>query len=226
MQNYHVFSRQNPLFDHKISLDTAVGSILSVVGPRYLLQKLPLEITGDPAHDGDIPARCGWILPILEQKLNKRVELNIFFTVFAQLADRLVKASANLDKYQAPVYQTLYREIWALFPKFCQNPIDTPENILKPGSAKGLNSILESESDNHKEVKGYVLSGLRKLAVLSLQDDKKAHRAVLEKYSKNYLKTLLNLYRSKDYSAAALSTAKEFVKIASTDKITEFYKGM
>ena len=51
------------------------------------------------------------------------------------------------------------------------------------------------------------------------------YRHVMEKYSKNYLKTLLNMYRTNDESSLAMSTAKEIVKITPGDKIIEFYTG-
>lgn len=64
--------RANPLFTHRIALDTCVGEILSVLGPRHFLSKLPMEISGNPEEDGDIPLRCGWLLPIMESKLSAR----------------------------------------------------------------------------------------------------------------------------------------------------------
>ena len=82
-----------------------------MVGPRNFLRALPIEISGDPLHDGDIPLRCGWLIPIFESKLDERVEVAIFFSYFAKMADTMIKASTNLDKYQAPVYHTLYRNI-------------------------------------------------------------------------------------------------------------------
>ena len=66
--------RSNPLFNHRIALDTAVGEILGVVGPRAFLGKMPLSIEGEPDADGDIPLRCGWLLPIMETKMSQRGE--------------------------------------------------------------------------------------------------------------------------------------------------------
>ena len=246
--------RQNPLFNHKIALDSCVGSILALVGPKHFLNALPISISGDPADDGDIPARCGWLIPVFEAKLERRVEVAVFFNYFAKMADTMIKATENLDKYQAPIYLTLYREIWALFPKFCQNPSDLARDFLKPGAAKGLNAVLESDADNHKgassnyshvfsnlyfnnriiplkEIKPLVLSGIRKLVRFALRKSKDEkhpsndYKLVMEKYSKNYLKTLLNMYRTNDQSVLAMSTAKEIIKLTPRDKIIEFYTG-
>ena len=49
-----------------------MGEILGVLGPRAFLAKLPIEITGQPDVDGDIPLRCGWLLPILEAKMSQK----------------------------------------------------------------------------------------------------------------------------------------------------------
>ena len=84
-----------------------------------------------------------------------------------------------------------------------------------------------------KEIKPLVLSGIRKLIRFAIKksDDSSndssdpGYRHVMEKYSKNYLKTLLNMYRTNDQSVLAMSTAKEIVKITPGDKIIEFYTG-
>ena len=117
------------------------------------------------------------------------------------------------------------REIWSLFPKFCNSPADSPDALLKPGSAKGLNSILESKSDNHAEIKSYVLSGLRKVAIFCSSNENKAYQQLIGKYAGNYLKTLLNLYRDdSDHQAAAMSTAREMVQITPAEKLTAYYQ--
>ena len=59
--------RLNPLFSHKIALDNCAGSILSCVGPAAFLNVLPIDISGNPETDGDLPYK--WIIPILESKL-------------------------------------------------------------------------------------------------------------------------------------------------------------
>ena len=59
--------RLNPLFDHKIALDTCAGAILSCVGPEAFLKVITLEISGNPEADGELPYK--WIIPVLESKL-------------------------------------------------------------------------------------------------------------------------------------------------------------
>jgi len=86
------------------------------------------------------------------------------------MADSMLTAAGKLDKFESAVYFTLYREIWSLFPKFCQNLTDGPYEFLKPAYAKGLNSILESKQNHHLEIKQFILTGLRKLAMFSCQD--------------------------------------------------------
>jgi len=69
--------RRNPHFSHKIALDSCVGAVLAVIGPKIFLNKLPLQISGVPSRDGDIELK--WILPIIETKMDRNVELGVFF---------------------------------------------------------------------------------------------------------------------------------------------------
>ena len=88
-----------------------------------------------------------------------------------------------------------------------------------------MNSILESKSDNHAEIKPFVLSGLRKLAIFCRENEKEAYQQLMTKYSANYLKTLLNLYREEgDHQAAAMSTAREMVKLTPAAKLSAYYQ--
>ena len=45
----------------------------------------------------------------------------------------------------------------------------------------------------------------------------------MTKYSPNYMKTLLNMYRHKELSANVMSCAKEFVKLLNETKSIEFF---
>ena len=141
--------RRNPLFSHKIALDSCVGAILSVVGPEAFFARLDIKISGNPQVDGDIPLQ--WIFPILESKMDRNVSVGIFFRQLANMADKMYTEAAKLDKLQSAVYFALYREIWALFPQFCQNLVDPATDFLRPAYAKGLNSILESTSEQHRQ---------------------------------------------------------------------------
>ena len=68
------------------------------------------------------------------------------------------------------------------------------------------------------------MSGLRKLAAFSMNDGKEAYKATMEKYSKNYIATFLKIYRlDSEFSVNAMATLKEFVKLASHEKLIEFY---
>ena len=198
--------RRNPLFSHKIALDSCVGSILSVVGPEALFARLDVKIMGNPQIDGDIPLQ--WIFPILESKMDKNVSVGIFFRQLANMADKMYTEASKLDKLQSAVYFALYREIWALFPQFCQNLVDPATDFLRPAYAKGLNSILESTSEQHRDIKQHVISGLRKLAIFSLLEGKDEYKKVMAKFAPNYLKTLLHMYRAKELAANVMSAAK------------------
>lgn len=214
--------RLNPLFSHKIALDSCVGSILSIIGPGPFLTKLPIKITGDPSQDGQV-IELNWIIPIFETKMNRNISTGVFFRRLANMADAMFTEAAKLDQFQSAVYFSLYREIWALFPKFCQNVTDQPTDFLKPAYAKGLNSILESSADHHGEIKQYILSGLRKLCMFSSQPENGEYKTVMKKFSPNYVKTLLNMYRANDMSANVMSCAKEFVPLLDEPKAIEFY---
>ena len=94
--------RRNPLFSHKIALDSCVGAILGAIGPGELFEKLGVKITGDPAQDGEIEFK--WIFPILETKLDRNVSVGVFFRTLASMADGMHK------KAQQPRVTRLFRQ--------------------------------------------------------------------------------------------------------------------
>ena len=68
---------------------------------------------------------------------------------------------------------------------------------LRFQTLKGLNSILESGDEHHQQIKHFVISGIRKLALYANDPEKSEFKAIMSKFAPNYLKTLLELYRTK-----------------------------
>jgi hypothetical protein len=69
--------------------------------------------------------------------------------------------------------------------------------IVFSNRKKGLNSILESGDEHHQQIKQFVIGGIRKLAVYANQPENDEFKATMAKFAPNYLKTLLELYRTK-----------------------------
>ena len=86
-------------------------------------------------------------------------------------------------------FEVLSYQMWSLLPGFCTYPTDLGESF------KNLARILGTQLTTRKEIRLYILTGLRHLIMSSLEvvEDK----AEMTRFSKNFLPILFNLYTTK-----------------------------
>ncbi|XP_064601005.1 RRP12-like protein [Liolophura sinensis] len=178
--------RETFKFPHKGEVDMAVGSAVRNMGPKTVLQIIPLNITGD-SDNTDFPR--SWLLPVLHGNI-QNTELAYFTSYFLPLAAKFRTKAEELCRVghsiQAKSYDALQLQIWSLLPQFCNKPTDLPTAF--PALAKVLGMALNERED----LRGDIMLSLRKL-ILQNQEQEDS-RAVLARFAKNYLPILLNLY--------------------------------
>lgn len=177
--------RNTPLFPHKVSLDKALGAAISTIGPKLLLEAVPLMIDGNET-EYDFPR--SWLLPLLRDHV-KNTELGFFNSYFLPLAAKLrVKAlqlkSSGQESVSSP-YDTLQYQIWLLLPNFCDGATDVSAAL--PTLARTIGSAITERED----LRSIAMQALRTLITKCTKEE---DRKTIGRFSKNYLPILFNLY--------------------------------
>ena len=214
--------RASENFGFEAELDLVIGKAVSVIGPRKLLEAIPLNITGE---ETDYEFKSSWLLPIFRENI-KNTELAFFIEYFLPLAAKCLSRSVASgdagDNVGQKTYEVLVYQIWSLLPGFCNCPTDLS------GSFKNIARILGVQLGQRKEIRLDILSSLRQLISRNLEND--VNKAELARYSKNFLPILFNLYTSVPQGSeeagqrlAALETIKLFLQISDRDLLGSMF---
>uniref|UniRef100_A0A2C9KFX2 Uncharacterized protein n=1 Tax=Biomphalaria glabrata TaxID=6526 RepID=A0A2C9KFX2_BIOGL len=205
--------RDSPHFSYKGEMDHAVGSAVKSMGPRLVLEALPLGITGE---NDNLEFPRGWLLPVIRDNVT-HTELNFFAVYFLPLAAKFKTKADELSKEkrlaESKVYETLHHQMWSLLKGFCDHPTDITKSFQ--AIAKTLGTALNEREDLQLDV----MSALRSLITCSLQNE--SDKKELGRFAKNYLPILFNLFTEESKSndgvrLAALETIKKYMLV--TDK--------
>ena len=208
--------RSSQNFDFEAELDDVVGRAVSVLGPRRVLEAIPLNITGG---ETDYEFKSSWLLPIFRENI-KNTQLAFFVEYFLPLAAKCLSRSAHCgasgDNVGHKTYEVLVFQIWSLLPGFCNCPTDLSVSF------KSIARILGAQLTQRKEIRLDILSSLRQL--ISRNIDNEVNKAEIARYSKNFLPILFNLYTSVPAGSeeagqrlASLETIKLFLGISDPD---------
>ena len=212
--------RDTEQFTYTAELEAAIGAAVSAVGPRTLLEHVPLRIAGDATDDLEFPR--SWLLPVLRAAV-RDTELAFFAEHFLPLA-RALKARAQQlgeaeDRRMCRIYNTLELQVWDLLPGFCTGAVDVPASLKRV--ARVMGSLLTERED----LRLVVLSALRLLVSKSSDDD--ASRDEVARFAKNYLPILFNLYMTlpstgpeQGHRTAVLETVTSYLTVADHQLIT------
>ena len=179
----------NPKVPHRRYLEQAIGSFVSSVGPKAMIEVVPLQVTGDIAED----EKYLWILPIM-QRFIKNTQLAFFEDFFVHLAGKCfliinaLKEKEQGDSILAKTYHTVENQIWSLLPSFCNNATDVETVMANEKFARILCDHIRLRDDTRINV----LTALRTLINDNIEKPGK-----LVFYAKNYLPALFNIYLTK-----------------------------
>jgi len=179
--------RISPGFVYEEEVDYTVGKAVRICGPRFVLQSIPLNISGD---EKSYEFTYSWILPILRENIS-HTEIAFFFEYFHPLAEkfrrRVALSTVEKDVVGVRVYGLLQSQIWALLPGFFKNPTDAHLSFNK-----NVAQLLGDAIDNRPNIRMDVMAALRQLIIHAKEDA--TARSVIARYAKNYLPRLFNLY--------------------------------
>ena len=209
-------------FGFEAELDNVIGKAVSVLGPRKILEAIPLNITGE---ETDYEFKSSWLLPIFRDNI-KNTELGFFVEYFLPLAAKCLSRSTHSgsqgDNVGKKTYEVLVFQIWSLLPGFCNCPTDLSTSF------KNIAKILGVQLGQRKEIRLDILSSLRQLISRNIEHE--VNKAEIARYSKNFLPILFNLYTSVPAGAeeagqrlAALETIKLFLQISDPQLLTTMF---
>ena len=183
--------RSSAGFAHETEVDFAIGKVVRVCGPRFLLEQcVPLAITGREKDPYDFPN--SWLLPIMRENISC-TQLSYFTEYFLPLADvcrsRVQVCKDEQDRVGFRVFDLLQRQMWGLLPGFCKRPTDGA-TAFKP-----LAKLLGQAISDRPDIRLDVMAAIRQLIIHSETDE--AVRNEMKRYAKNYLPLLFNLYTTK-----------------------------
>lgn len=211
-------------FPYVNKLDRAVGMAIQKMGPRVVLEAVPLQLDKEIGGPCNFPR--SWLLPVLKDNI-KDTELKYFFEVLLPLSADLRAKAANLKEagklLESKVYDTLQLQIWALLPGFCTRPTDICLSF------KSVARILGTALTERADLRSTVCQALR-LLISKVSDD--ASKKELSQYSKNYLPILFNLYTAEDNEGdadklAILETVRVYLSITDHKLVATFFsKGL
>ncbi|CAG8522564.1 5062_t:CDS:2 [Funneliformis caledonium] len=228
--------RMDQSFELKEEADAVIGFAIENMGPRYLLNILPLnlESPGIKNHTGR-----AWLLPLLKDHIVNS-ELEYFLKEFLPLSQRLQQKSLEFQQQnrliESKIYDTLVQQIWSLLPGFCNLPTDLQKNFnkslgellsnnmyqkpdLRPTISLALQNLVEKNKlllDSEKNDQE-----LKKLYGIDKNDAKK-NLELLTKFSNNYLAVFFNVYSqtSPAYRGYLLEVIKIYLTITPAKDIT------
>lgn len=196
--------RESNNFEYSMQLDHAVGAAVRALGPKRVLEQVPLRITG-VEDDPNFPR--SWLLPVLRDNI-KETELKFFIDYFFPLTGNLSRAESaaqqNKKKHMEVAYRVLGNQVWSLLPAFCVRTTDVRETY--PKVAPTLAILLTARPDRRLPI----LSALRKLITTSTTP------SVIGTTADRFLPTLCSLYIKKAESErlALYETIRAFVTVS------------
>ncbi|CAC5426030.1 RRP12 [Mytilus coruscus] len=212
--------RDSPRFAYKAELDHAIGCAVRYMGPRQVLEAVPLNITGDN-DDYNFPR--SWMIPVIRDNVCN-TELGFFTSYFLPLAakfrQRALEATQTDNIVVGKSYETLQHQMWTLLPGFCNKPTDLVQSF------KGIAKILGTAINDHSNLRMEVMSSLRKIINHSMIEEES--KTEVAKFAKNFLPILFNIFtadsdNTKDpVKLAVLETIKCYLQIADMNLVSTF----
>ena len=204
-------------FQYRMEVDNAVGAAVKTMGPKSVLEAVPLQITGEE-DNYDFPR--SWLIPVIRDNVTN-TSLAYFNSYFLPLATKLRNQSLEYSyggrSVEGKSYDALQDQIWSMLPGFCTHPTDLPKAF--PVLAQTLGKALKDRPD----LRFNVLSGIRKLIQHSNTDEES--KKVMSLFAKNFIPLLFNLYTSDPEAErdpkrmAVLDTAKFYFQVSKNIKI-------
>ncbi|KAK7479159.1 hypothetical protein BaRGS_00029600 [Batillaria attramentaria] len=212
--------RETAHFSYKAEVDAAVGKAVRSMGPRLVLDAIPLKITG---QEDDPDLTRSWLMPVLRDNVSD-TELSFFSSYFLPLAARFRQKSMELAGQSrtaaAKTYEALQTQVWSMLKGFCTRPTDIAKSF------KGVAKVLGTALNERPDLQMDVLAALR--TVVTHSKNNEADKQAVAQFTKNFLPILFNLFTKDPDNAhdnhrlAVLETVKVYITIADSELVLSF----
>ncbi|XP_035739840.1 RRP12-like protein isoform X2 [Vespa mandarinia] len=202
--------RESYNFACNAGVEYAIGAAIKALGPRVVLQTLPLQIGKDA-----INLERSWLLPLLKDCITHG-SLSFFTDMLLPLA--VICNIKSKEPIGGKTYEFLLTQVWAILPSLCNDADDVKDNF------KNIAKLLGTIINGVKDLRLSVMAALRKLITKATEVNNSEDILELARFAKNYLPLLFALYTTKPtgtdeegHRLATFDTIKIYLTI--TDKI-------
>lgn len=204
-------------FTHNSDVEYAIGAAIRAMGPRVVLEVLPLQVGGDAVN-----LKRGWLIPLLKDCITCGT-ISFFTDVLLPIV-QACEQKAKEESISGKTYEFLVPQIWSILPSICNDASDVKDNF------KNIAQKLGMTINERKELRLPVLAALRKLISKATQSENAADIAELSRFAKNYLPILFNVYTTRSCGTdeegqrlAAFDTIKVYLTITSKELANELF---
>ena len=202
---------------HSSHLDLALAAAVEIIGVRSFIECVPLQLNVEEAD-----LTNSWVLPFLKNCIMNE-DITFFKEFFILMATELRQNATERaqvgDEINAKIYETLEGQVWDLLPRLFKTAVNVEQGF--PLVARLLGTLLQERVD----LRNNIATALRQLIEHHIEN-KQAIECV-NKYSKNYLPILFNLYietESKHHNRAIIiGCLSSFMKISSSEIIESYF---
>ncbi|KAI4288998.1 MAG: hypothetical protein L6R35_001733, partial [Caloplaca aegaea] len=142
--------RASVSFNGKKEADTVLGKAIKSMGPEAVLEILPLNLR-TPQHGQGGRA---WLLPLLRDNVIN-TNLAYFRSEFVPLSEamyqRVIDHGDNEKTMEIKIFETIVQQIWALFPGYCNLPLDLG-NAFDQDFAELLSNLLYAQPNLRADI--------------------------------------------------------------------------
>ncbi|KAL8902347.1 MAG: hypothetical protein Q9207_004768 [Kuettlingeria erythrocarpa] len=142
--------RASESFNGKKEADAVLGKAIESMGPEAVLDILPLNLKTPQKGQ----AGRAWLLPLLRDNIIN-TNLAHFRTEFVPLSEamyqRVVDHGASEKTMEVKIFETIVQQTWALFPGYCNLPLDLDE-AFNQDFAELLSNLLYSQPELRADI--------------------------------------------------------------------------
>jgi ribosomal RNA-processing protein 12 len=230
--------RGNGSFTGRAEANEVLGKAIRAMGPESVLKILPLNLSKPKSGQ---PGRQ-WLLPILRDYVSN-TNLQHFKTEFIPLSQmmfqRVLDHGEAEKTLEIKIFETLFRQIWAILPGYCDSPLDLTEsfdqefaelisNLLyqQPELRSDICRALQTLVDSNKAI--VAVEGDENLVIQNRVSKASAQANLdhLSGFASNILAVLFNVYSETlpQYRAYILQCMNAYLSIAPPTKIMETFE--
>lgn len=230
--------RESSTFSGKNHADKVIGRAIKAIGPEGVLNILPLNLTDT---NRKTPGRA-WMLPLLRDNIHN-TNLQHFKKLFIPMSELIFQRVIDHQKMEKTmeikIFETIIQQIWALFPGYCDLPLDLIDSFDQK-FAELLSNLLYSQvdlrSDICKALKAAVESNKAILSIEGREDlliqnripKEMAQKNIdhLSTFSSNMLAVLFNVYSQTlpQYRGHILQCINTFLSITPAREVKEVFE--